>query len=447
MMYMVEFIDRGRIEQVPKRFGKYSLLHRIAVGGMAEIFIARHTGMQGFSRKIVIKKIRPHLSKEQSFINMFLNEAKLAAQLSHSNIAQIYDLGRIEQSYFIAMEYVRGRDMRAVTNKAEKKKIPFPLEYALKVAADTCEGLFYAHRRTDDSGRPLNIVHRDVTPENIMVSFDGEVKILDFGIAKAENLATETKVGEIKGKLGYMSPEQIMGKSLDHRSDLFSLGVVLYEWLTGKKLFAAKHDVDVLRNVVEGKIYPPSYFRQEVPKAVEEIVMKALERNRQQRYQSAWEMQFDIRQFLSNHEFNPSNIHLSNFIRQIFADDIRRDEAILAKAEEEAEKLEPDGEATASFVVDETEEGLDKGDHKPPSKPRKSPSGIRRLTPNSNKSSAGSNPDPLVAELLATNEGHLSVTLEIERGHYEKLREIASRNNLSVPAFIREVMTQYIRFL
>ncbi len=443
---MVGSVPGERTEQVPKRFGKYSLLHRIAVGGMAEIFIARHTGMQGFSRKIVIKKIRPHLSKEQSFINMFLNEAKLAAQLSHSNIAQIYDLGRIEQSYFIAMEYVRGRDMRAVTNKAEKKKIPFPLEYALKVAADTCEGLFYAHRRTDDTGRPLNIVHRDVTPENIMASFDGEVKILDFGIAKAENLATETKVGEIKGKLGYMSPEQIMGKSLDHRSDLFSLGVVLYEWLTGKKLFSAKNDVDVLRNVVEGKIYPPSYFRQEIPKAVEEIVMKALERNRQQRYQSAWEMQFDIRQFLSNHEFNPSNIHLSNFIRQIFAEDIRRDEAILSKAELEAEKMEPEGEATASFVVDETDESEYPESSHPAAKSRKTTSSIRRLV-SPNKQETGSEPDPLVAELLATKEGHLSVTLEIERGQYEKLREIANRNNLSVPAFIREVMSQYIRFL
>lgn len=432
---------------MPKRFGKYSLLHRIAVGGMAEIFIARHTGMKGFSRKIVIKKIRPHLSEEQSFINMFLNEAKLAAQLSHSNIAQIYDLGRIEQSYFIAMEYVRGRDMRAVTNKAEGKKIPFPLEYALKVAADTCEGLFYAHRRTDDSGHPLNIVHRDVTPENIMVSFDGEVKMLDFGIAKAENLATETKVGEIKGKLGYMSPEQIMGKSLDHRSDLFSLGVVLYEWLTGKKLFSAKHDVDVLRNVMEGKIYPPSYFRQEVPKAVEEIVMKALERNRQQRYQSAWEMQFDIRQFLSNHEFNPSNIHLSNFIRQIFAEDIQKDEALLSKAEQEAERMQPEGEATASFVVDDTEDEDDEKNQKSPSKPRKSSSSIRRLKLGEDKPATGSNPDPLVAELLASKEGHLSVTLEIERVQYEKLRDIANRNNLSVPAFIREVMSQYIRFL
>ena len=433
-----------------KRFGKYSLLHRIAVGGMAEIFIARHTGMQGFSRKIVIKKIRSHLSKEPSFINMFLNEAKLAAQLNHSNIAQIYDLGRIGKSFFIAMEYVRGRDLRMVVNKAEHKRIPFPLEYALKVAADTCEGLFYAHRRVDDSGSPLHIVHRDVTPENIMVSFDGEVKILDFGIAKAENMASETRVGEIKGKLGYMSPEQVMGKNLDHRSDLFSLGVVMYEVITGHRLFAGKTDVEVLRNVVEGNIYPPSYFNQDVPQAVEALVMKALDRNREQRYQSAWELQFDIRQFLASHEFNPSNIHLSNFVRQIFTKEIQKDEAILAKAEKDAD--EPVGEVTDSFVVDRT------GASSEPKKERRSKSSKRKISSRTRRAldrdggekgkdeAESGNPDPLVAEILATQEGHLSVTLEVERGEYEKLHEIAERNSMSVPAFIREVLSLYTRF-
>ncbi len=437
-----------------KKFGKYSLLHRIAVGGMAEIFVARHTGMQGFSRKIVIKKIRSHLSKESSFIHMFLNEAKLAAQLNHSNIAQIYDLGKIGESFFIAMEYVRGRDLRAVASKADRKGIPFPLEYALKVAAETCEGLFYAHRRTDDAGNPLHIVHRDVTPENILVSFDGEVKILDFGIAKAENMSTETRVGEIKGKLGYMSPEQVMGKNLDHRSDLFSLGVVTYELVTGHKLFTGKNDVDVLRNVVEGKIYPPSYFNPDVPKPVEDLIVKALERNREQRYQSAWEMQFDIRQFLAQHEFNPSNIHLSNFIRQIFAEEIRQDEAILAKAESEPE--EPGGEITASFAVDQTgsqgSEAPPTPSHTPRGKSdkRKISSRTRRALeangarPPENKES---NPDLLVAELLAAQDGHLSVTLEIERLHYQKLHEIAERNGMSVPAFIREVLSQYTRYL
>lgn len=445
-----------------KKFGKYRLLHRIAVGGMAEIFIAKHVGVQGFSRKIVIKKIRGHLSKEPTFVKMFLNEAKLAAQLNHSNISQIYDLGRIGESYFIAMEYVRGRDMRAVINKTETKGIPFPLEYALKVAADACEGLYYAHRRSDDSGNPLNIVHRDITPENILVSFDGEVKILDFGIAKAENLATETRVGEIKGKLGYMSPEQVTGKQLDHRSDLFSLGVLLYEWLTGHRLFTGKTDVEVLRGVVEGKIYPPTYFQPDLPAGVEQLVMKALERNREQRYQSAWEFQFDIRQYLSQHEFNPSNIHLSNFIRQIFAEEIRKDEAILAEAEaaeaaaEQDEQADEEGEATAAFAVDQT-------------RPDGAPDRVRRTTPASGRRKVSSSvrraleykdghgpetpkppepdPDPLVAELLASQEGHLSLNLELERVQYQKLHELAERNSLSVPDLIRQLLGQYTRFL
>lgn len=440
------------------QFGKYRLLHRIAIGGMAEIFIAKHVGMQGFSRKIVIKKIREHLSKEPTFVKMFLNEAKLAAQLNHSNICQIYDLGRIGESYFIAMEYVRGRDMRAVVNKTETKGIPFPLEYALKVAADACEGLYYAHRRSDDAGNPLHIVHRDITPENIVVSFDGEVKILDFGIAKAENLATETRVGEIKGKLGYMSPEQVTGKQLDHRSDLFSLGVLLYEWLTGHRLFTGKTDVEVLRGVVEGKIYPPTYFQPDLPPAVEQLVMKALERNREQRYQSAWEFQFDIRQYLAQHEFNPSNIHLSNFIRQIFAEEIRKDEAILAEAEAaeaEDDEGEPEGEATAAFAVDRT-------------RPEGDPDRVRRQTPASGRRKVSSSvrraleykdghgperrpaepdPDPLVAELLASQEGHLSLNLELERGQYQKLHELAERNSLSVPELIRQLLGQVTRFL
>ena len=162
-----------------------------------------------------------------------------------------------------------------------------------------CEGLYYAHQKADLYGNPLNIVHRDVTPENIFVSFDGTVKVLDFGIAKAANQIEQTRAGEIKGKLSYMSPEQCMGKPLDYRSDLFSLGVVLYEWLTGFKLFTGDSEVAILKSITEGKIYAPSYFKADIPEAVEAILMKALEKDREQRYQTAWEMQYDLDQFLS----------------------------------------------------------------------------------------------------------------------------------------------------
>jgi serine/threonine-protein kinase len=309
----------------PVRFGKYTLIDRIAVGGMAEIFLARQAGLEGFEKTIVIKRIRPHLSKQPNFVKMFLNEAKLAAQLNHPNIVQIYDLGKIGESYFIAMEYIFGRDMRRIIPKADALGIPFPMVYALKIASSVCEGLYYAHQKTDLYGNALNIVHRDVTPENIFVSFDGTVKVLDFGIAKAANQIEQTRAGEIKGKLSYMSPEQCMGKQLDNRSDIFSLGVVLYEWLTGFKLFTGDSEVAILKSITEGKIYAPSYFKADIPEGVEAILMKALEKDRERRYQTAWEMQYDLDQFLSQYEFTPSNIHLSNFLKQLFNDELEEE--------------------------------------------------------------------------------------------------------------------------
>jgi serine/threonine-protein kinase len=314
------------------RFGKYLLLNRIAVGGMAEIFLARQEGLEGFEKTICIKRIRPHLSSQPNFVRMFLNEAKLAAQLNHPAIVQIYDLGRINDSYFIAMEYISGRDMSRIIPKAEKAGIPFPMIYALRIASSVCEGLYYAHTKTDAFGNPLNIVHRDITPENALVSWDGTVKIVDFGIAKANTQIEQTRAGEIKGKLSYMSPEQAMGKHLDHRSDIFSLGSVLYEWVTGYKLFTGENEMAILKSIIDGKIYPPSYFKEEVPEAVERILMKALEKDRERRYQTAWEMQFDIDTYLAGSEFTPSNIHLSNFLKQIFEDEIEREKELLMKS-------------------------------------------------------------------------------------------------------------------
>jgi len=320
------------------RFGKYSLLNRIAVGGMAEVFLARQEGLEGFEKTICIKRIRPHLSSQPNFVRMFLNEAKLAAQLNHPNIVQIYDLGRVNDSYFIAMEYISGRDMSRIIPKAEKAGIPFPMIYALRIASNVCEGLYFAHTKTDAYGNPLNIVHRDITPENILVSFSGTVKIVDFGIAKANTQLEQTRAGEIKGKLSYMSPEQCMGHPLDARSDIFSFGSVIYEWVTGYKLFTGENEMAILKSIIDGKIYPPSYFKEDVPEAVERILMKALDKNKEKRYQSAWEMQFDIDTYLASSEFTPSNIHLSNFLKQIFGDEIEREKELILKHKEESDR-------------------------------------------------------------------------------------------------------------
>ncbi|WP_257457964.1 serine/threonine protein kinase [Archangium lipolyticum] len=327
-------------------FGQYTLIDRLAVGGMAEVFLAHHSGQDGFDKPVVIKRIRPHLSRQPAFVRMFLNEARLAAQLNHPNIVQIHDLGKVGDSYYIGMEYLFGRDMRRVVPKAESLGIPFPMVYALKIASSVCEGLYYAHQKVDLYGAPLNIVHRDVTPENIFVCFDGSVKVLDFGIAKAANRVEQTRAGELRGKLSYLSPEQCLGKPLDHRSDIFSLGAVLYEWLTGFKLFTGESDVAVMRSIVDGKVYAPSYFRADIPEPVEAILMKALERDRDKRYPTAWHFQQDLDRFLNTYEFTPTHLHLSNFLKQLFLDEL----------EEEQRRLRPGPVPAAPTTEPEMEE-------------------------------------------------------------------------------------------
>jgi serine/threonine-protein kinase len=377
-----------------QQFGKYLLLDRIAVGGMAEIFLAKQVGPEGFEKTVVLKKIRPHLGDKKSFVRMFLNEAKLAAQLNHPNIIQIHDLGKVDDSYFIAMEYLFGRDMRRVIPKCEQAGISFPVVYACKIASQALEGLYYAHQKTDTQGRALGIVHRDVTPENIFVSFEGGVKLLDFGIAKAANQVEMTRAGEIKGKLSYMSPEQCMGKPLDSRSDIFSLGVVLYEWVTGFKLFTGESDVQVLRSISEGKIYRPSYFKADVPEQIEAILMRALEKEPEKRYQNAWEMQFELDQFLASNEFTPSNQHLSTFMKQLFADEMEAELARVSSTSGEAKKLE-------------ISQPL-------PTQPGKGQQNTMSI--------------PFAAEEIA------------------HLNDIAERHSITVPALVQQIVQSYLRF-
>ena len=454
----------GEHQRPSLRFGKYTLINRIAVGGMAEIFLARQGGLEGFEKTIVIKRIRPHLSKQPSFVKMFLNEAKLAAQLNHPNIVQIYDLGKIGETYFIAMEYIFGRDMRRIIPKATSMNIPFPMVYALKIASSVCEGLFYAHQRADIYGNPLNIVHRDITPENIFVSFDGTVKILDFGIAKASTQIEQTRAGEIKGKLSYMSPEQCLGKKLDCRSDIFSLGTVLYEWITGFKLFQGDSDVAILKSISEGKIYAPSYFKADIPEAVERILMKALEKDRDKRYQTAWEMQFDIDKFLAGYEFTPSNIHLSNFIKQLFSDELEAEKRLLMNSlaprpEEQDEPVEE-----LDDEVDELEPEDDfAGEEKPT--PAIAPPDDQKTallkSPDLNaqptqilmregESSGGEVSSPPFTSRGAAQaseaQSRRMITLPLEGRVYERLEAAAKRNGMSLRTLLQGVLSDWAKY-
>jgi TonB family protein len=301
-------LDRGTA------FGSYELLEPIATGGMAEVYRARMRGMEGFEKIVAIKRILPHLSDNNEFVSMFIDEAKLAAQLQHPNIIHIYDLGRIERSYYIAMEYVDGRDLRSLLRLLDEKGTWLPLGLAILVGARLAAALDYAHRKHDLHGQALALVHRDISPQNILISYDGEIKLCDFGIAKAASKASHTRAGALKGKLQYMSPEQAWGKDIDHRSDIFSLGLVIYEMTTGHKAFAGDSELSVLEQVREPHITMPRDIDPAIPPQVERAVMRALRTDREERYQTAAEFASDLEGFLLAIRPSPSAVELGAFL-------------------------------------------------------------------------------------------------------------------------------------
>ncbi len=298
-------------------YGPYQLLKRIAVGGMAEVFKGKRSGVEGFEKIVALKRILPHLSDNKEFVDMFIAEAKMVAGLSHPNIVQIFDLGRIEKSYYIAMEYIHGCDLRTIQKRAADRGLRMPLDLAVHIVAKVASALEFAHRKKDDKGRPMMIVHRDVSPQNIMISFDGEVKLTDFGIAKAATKATITDVGALRGKLLYMSPEQAWGKSLDRRSDLFSLGIVFYEMITEQKPFLGNSEMSILETVRECQIKPPSAVNSRVPERLEKIAMAALAKDPDHRYQDAGEMVRDLERFLLERQ-PPTPAQLARFLELLF---------------------------------------------------------------------------------------------------------------------------------
>ncbi len=240
----------------PIPFGKYWLLERINVGGMAEVFMAKTFGVEGFERLVAVKRILPNIAEDTEFIQMFVDEAKIAVQLTHANIVQVFDLGKVADSYYIAMEFVHGRDLRALFDRCRHEGEPMSVAQACFIVMKVCEGLDYAHNKRDAQGTELHLVHRDVSPQNILVSYDGELKLVDFGIAKAAGKASKTQAGILKGKFGYMSPEQVRGLPIDRRSDIFSLGIILYELLTGERLFVGESDFSTLEKVRNVEILP-----------------------------------------------------------------------------------------------------------------------------------------------------------------------------------------------
>ncbi|WP_257979580.1 serine/threonine protein kinase, partial [Corallococcus exiguus] len=281
-----ELIDFHRGE----RIGKYEVLTQLTVGGMAELFLGYTSGPGGFRKYVVIKRILPDARSNDQFVRMFLDEARITAAFNHPNIAQVFDLGEEDDGLYLAMEFIGGQNLNQVTSACMKKRQPVPLAFTLSVARDVCLALHYAHTFTSAGGEASPVIHRDVAQKNIMVTYDGTVKLLDFGIAKAKNSLERTNVGTVKGTTGYMSPEQVRGDSLDGRSDLFSVGVVMHELITGERLFAGKTERDEMVKILEDAIPWPSVLLPHVSEDISRVVMRALERNVDRRYPSGRDM-------------------------------------------------------------------------------------------------------------------------------------------------------------
>ncbi|MBK7860603.1 MAG: protein kinase [Archangiaceae bacterium] len=299
--------------------GNYELLKKLATGGMAEVWLANQIGIEGFNRHIVVKRILPHLSEDPEFVQMFLNEAKIASRFNHPNIAQIYDLGQGDGQYFIAMEFIHGEDLGRLMRKAWSTGQWIARPLAIRIIAEACKGLFYAHTRNDERGQPLKVVHRDISPQNILISFDGSVKLVDFGIAKAADQASMTKSGAIKGKFAYMAPEQAGGKPLDARTDIFALGLVLYELLTGVRPLKRDSELATLQAALECAIDPPSVVA-EVPAELDDVVMRALAKAPDDRYRDASAFQMALEEFLIGQRLVATSVQISELMETLFAE-------------------------------------------------------------------------------------------------------------------------------
>jgi serine/threonine protein kinase/Flp pilus assembly protein TadD len=312
----------------PKQFGKYQLLEKVAVGGMAELYRAKVTGDHGFEKLVAIKKILPHLTDEGNLVKAFIDEAKLAALLQHENIVQIYDFGSMNGEYFIAMEYLFGKDLRRLVHKARENAVPLSLENTLYIISRICAGLDYSHNLKDLQGKPLNIIHRDINPQNIFITYEGQVKIIDFGIAKAASHNSTTHEGLIKGKLAYMSPEQANGQKIDRRSDIFSTGIILYELLTGKRMFQGE-TMNIYTRVRDAAYEPLHNLVPDLPDKLHALVERALAKEPKERYQSSGEMLADLEECIFELSVRPNVRSFANFVKDFFREEFTAEETAL----------------------------------------------------------------------------------------------------------------------
>ncbi len=305
----------------PQMFGRYLLLDKVAAGGMAEVWRAKFSGEGNFQKIIAIKKILPHVSEDEDFITMFTDEANITSTMNHANIGQVSEFSKVGDTYYISMEYVSGRDLKSVWSWSKARGQIMPVELSAYIVSKMCDGLDYAHGR--------GVVHRDISPQNVLLSWEGDVKVIDFGIAKATEKSGKTRPGTLKGKFAYMAPEQIRGLPLDGRSDIFAIGVCLYELVTGQRGFQAESEFSLLEMVRNVEIRPPSLLNQTLPAELERIIYKALAKDRDQRYLTASDMSVDLQQFMLQRGRPPQPRDLAAFLRENFTVDFEKERARL----------------------------------------------------------------------------------------------------------------------
>jgi serine/threonine protein kinase len=315
-----------------RQFGRYQLLYRFASGGMAQLYLARLTGAEGFTKLVALKVIHQHLTEEPEFVNMFIDEARLASRIAHPNVVHIIELGRVGDVHFIAMEYVEGESLGALL----RKTLP-PRRVGARIIADAAAGLHAAHELRDGQGELLNVVHRDVSPQNILISYDGAVKVVDFGVARARGSLHTTR-GQIKGKLSYMAPEQLSERrQVDRRTDVFALGIVLFETTTRRRLFKAESEELQIAKVLQGEIIRPSRVIPDYPPELEQIVMRALDRDQTRRFQSAQEMQRALERFIIGEGEPVLQSQVGELMRETFTERIGEKKELLEEADAAAE--------------------------------------------------------------------------------------------------------------
>lgn len=321
----------------------YKVSERLESGGMAEVFRGESFSVAGFKKQVAIKRVLPHLAANEKFIRMFLDEARLSARLSHANIVQVFDIGHVENTYFIVMEYIDGVNLKSVVEYLRGSRQPFPINLACHIAVKVCEGLFYAHNLTDSDGKHLNIVHRDISPPNVLISKNGEVKIVDFGLAKAAHSVEKTEPGVVKGKFSYLAPETAMGQEADPQADIFAVGIMLWEMLAGRKLFQGETDYQTVKLVQQATIPSVRALNPAVPEELEGVLRRALARDKSQRFATAEEFSDELATFLVRHRMKATSGELARVVHEVVA----------ARAEEKARTVTAGAASTSSGDIDQ----------------------------------------------------------------------------------------------